>query len=261
VTTPDLDQQNVNINSILARATLYSALALGFRPPTAQTLARLGREEGNRALSDAATVLDKDGILNLTSTILQLRRDDWSLPKLETTFARLFGHTAQGVVSPYETEYGAEAPFQQPHDLGDLSGFYLAFGLALKGDVHERGDHISCECEFLAFLALKELYAVEKEDLPMIEEVRKAGRLFLRDHLARFAPTFAHKLGVEDPDGLYGALGDLCLKLVTCECRRLNIPLGMETLGLRPATDDRVPLGCGNGLECTAMPGAFDPDN
>ncbi|HET8563939.1 MAG TPA: hypothetical protein VFM35_08725, partial [Candidatus Binatia bacterium] len=106
----------------------------------------------------------------------------------------------------------------------------------------------------------KESYALEKGDLSMREQVRNATRLFLRDHLARFAPAFAKKLRQEDPGGFYGALGELCAEVVKKECARLDIPAGAETLGLRPAIDDRVPMACGSGVECGAMPGSFNPE-
>jgi DMSO reductase family type II enzyme chaperone len=255
-TNPD----ETHVNLLLARATLYSALAIGFRPPTAETIERLVSKQGLRTLSAAAKILDP-GTGSFSSAVLHLRSRDLSLPVLEKAHAHLFGHTARGAVSPYETEYGSEALFQQPHELGDLSGFYLAFGLKLKADVHERPDHISCECEFLAFLSLKKLHALEQGDRPMADEAQKAERLFLRDHLARFVPAFALKLAANDSSGFYCALGHLCLAFVKQESRRLNVPLGAESLGLRPATDDQVPLACGNGSECGAMPGAFDPQN
>lgn len=108
-----------------------------------------------------------------------------SLPLLSASFFKLFGHTTRGIVSAYETEYSGESIFQQPHDLGDLTGFYLAFGLTVNVNEHERADHISCECEFLSFLAVKEAYALAIGDPSMLEQVRKARRLFLRDHVAR----------------------------------------------------------------------------
>lgn len=244
----------------LCRAMLYSALALGFHIPTDETMKRLGSEEGSEALGEAAQLLESYHGPDLCSAVRALNSKHQALPALLSSFARLFGHTARGAVSPYETEYGSEALFQQPHDLGDLKGFYLAFGLTLNAKEHERADHISCECEFLSFLAMKEAYALENRDPSMLEEVRKATRLFLQDHLARFAPAFARKLYGEDAGGFYGVLGNLCLKFVTWECQRLNVPLGLESLELRPATDDRIPMACGNALECAAMPGALDPE-
>ena len=138
-----------------------------------------------------------DGQNTLASHILKMAGvEERSLPSLIAAYQRLFGHTARGAVSPYETEYGNESLFQQPQEMGDLAGFYRAFGLRLNVAERERLDHISCECEFMLFLALKEAYALEHADTAMGEETSKAVRLFLRDHLGRFGPTFAKNWSV-----------------------------------------------------------------
>ena len=250
------ERQIADVDLALCRATLYSALALGFRPPTEETMARLISPEGAVALAEAADLLETNCHSGLGSAVRRPSLHEPSLEKLSALHRRLFGHTAQGSVPVYETEYGTEALFQQPQALGDLMGFYQAFGLALNGEEHERPDHVSCECEFLCFLALKEAYALEKGDPSMLEETRKAARLFLRDHLGRFVPAFSRKLIREDRGGFYGALGELCLSLVTLECARLNVPLGAGNLALRPATDDRVPMACGTDSECPLVSAA-----
>ena len=244
----------------LCRATLYSALALGFQPPSAETASRLGAKAGLSALIEAATILDTGAGAGLVSAVNGLAVNETSIEHLTASYLRLFGHTAHGQVPPYETEYGAEALFQQPQELGDLMGFYQAFGLTMNSEVHERPDHVSCECEFLCFLAIKEAYALEQGDASMLEETRKAVRLFLRDHLGRFVSAFARKLVTEGRGGFYGFLGAFCLRFIMDECARLDVPLGPENLSLRPATDDRVPMACGSGTECAAMPGACDPE-
>ena len=253
-----LNSEFLEIDIALSRAVLYSALALGFRPPAEETIARLCSEDGATALADAAALLDPRRESGLAAACLRLTAH-FSLLAATASHRRLFGHTARGGVPPYETEYGAEALFQQPQELGDLNGFYHAFGLALNQAEHERADHVSCECEFLAFLALKEAYALEHTDTAMLEETRKAERLFLRDHLAHFFPAFANKLARDDRDGFYHVLGELGRGLVARECARWNLPLGPGSLSLRPATDDRVPMACG-GESCPAMPGASESD-
>ncbi len=241
------------------RATLYSALALGFRVPSQETVARLLSQEGAEILAHAAAT--SDGRNTLTARVLKLATaEGTSLSSLAISYQRLFGHTARGIVSPYETEYGDEALFQQPHEMGDLAGFYRAFGLTINPTEHERLDHVSCECEFMSFLALKEAYALEHADAAMLEETCKAGRLFLRDHLSRFGLAFAKKLAREDRGGFYGALGDFCFAFLNCECERVSVTAGPMDLELRPATDDRVPMACGNGTECAAMPGVCGPE-
>jgi DMSO reductase family type II enzyme chaperone len=249
------------IDLAYCRATLYSALALGFRPPTEAAIARLVEPENAAALADAAAILDSHKKLGLVATVKILSQTGQiGVAALASSYRNLFGHTARGPVPPYETEYGKEALFQQPQELGGLMGFYRAFGLTVNFAEHERPDHISCECEFLSFLNLKEAHALEHTDVAMLEQTRKAEQLFLKDHLGRFLPTFATKLNREDRSGFYAALAQLCMRFVGSESGRLNVTFGGTNLALRPAEDNRVPLACGNGTECAAMPGAYVPE-
>jgi len=263
-----MEFQNINANHsatdidlALCRAALYSTLAIGFQAPTAENLSRLLTEEGKSSLTITADMLYPARQPDLLSLIHDFPNADADCPTaFSSRYRALFGHTASGAVPPYETEYGNEALFQQPQELGDLMGFYHAFGLTLKPGKQERPDHVSCECEFLMFLALKEAYALEHDDGEMLAETRKAEKLFLRDHLARVLPTFAAKLEREDSSGFYARLAQICHRFVAAECARLQIPLGAASLGLRPADDSRVPMACGSGAECAGMPGACMPE-
>jgi DMSO reductase family type II enzyme chaperone len=237
------------VDLALCRSALYEALALGFRPPTPETAARLASAEGASALADAAVALDAAWGTGLAD---QVRRVAGSpgrrvADSLEADHRRLFGHTARGQVPPYETEYGEDSLFLPAQEMSDLAAFFRAFGLALNPAGHERIDHISCECEFLLFLARKEAFAIEQDDGSMREETRRATRLFLRDHLGKFAPAFGKKLAREDPGGFYGALGELCAAFVTQECARIGVPAGPEFLHLRSTSDGSVPMACGTG--------------
>jgi len=193
--------QRLEIDLALCRSAIYEALALGFRPPTVATIERLVSEYQNRALVEIAAMLQtnpQNGQLeSLAARVRQLSfcADARELESLQISYRHLFGHTAHPQAPPYETEYGEEALFQQPQELGDLAGFYSAFGLKLN--TFERVDHISCECEFLCFLSRKKAYALENHDAAMMEETRKAQRFFLKDHLGRFVPAFAKLLSRE----------------------------------------------------------------
>lgn len=258
----NLSQAASEIDRAYCRAALYSAFAIGFRFPAQDSLNRLLADDSKAALSSAALLLYPSRQPDLVSVIEAFpAAGAATLDQLCSRHRQLFGHTARGLVPPYETEYGNEALFQQPHELGDLMGFYHAFGLALKNNLKERPDHISCECEFLMFLALKEAYALDKGERDILAETRKAQKLFLRDHFARFLPTFATKLQREDAAGFYGMLAEFCLQMVGAECARLNISCGPANLGLRPADDSRVPMACGNGADCAAMPGVCIPED
>jgi DMSO reductase family type II enzyme chaperone len=250
-----------DIDLSYCRAAIYSVLALGFQLPTDEMLSRLLTPESKASLAQAATLLYPERKSDLLSGIEALAQAGASdRAALTSRYHFLFGHTARGEITPYETEYGNEALFQQPQELGDLMGFYRAFGLAMKADKHERPDHVSCELEFLMFLALKEAYALEHNDRDMRQETCKAEILFMRDHVGRFLPAFAGQLQRADRCGFYGNLGELCRRFVAAEADRLQVPLGAANLGLRPADDGRVPMACGSGAECAAMPGAAIPE-
>lgn len=238
----------------LGRGVVYAALALGFRPPSDETIARLVDGDAVAALADAARRLDGAGA-EIADRVHALRRRD-TRDQLAAAYRHLFGHTARGEVPPYETEYGAEALFQQPQELGDLAGFARAFGLALRADAHERVDHVSCECEFASFLAWKEAYALDTGDAEMNAATVRATTLFLRDHLGRFASVFARRLARADGDGFYAALGHLLLGVVESDCRRLGVAMGPETLPLRPdPATCAAPMGC----EASCGTGAAGP--
>ncbi len=235
----------------LCRSALYEALALGFRPPTQETVDRLSSTGGALALADAAAVIDDAEGSDMAGFAGCLATLDppQGLAGLTVSFRRLFGHTARGPVSPYETEYGQDALFQQSQEMSDLGGFLKAFGLTLRVEERERIDHISCECEFAAFLARKEAYGMEQGDGEMAGATGRAARLFLRDHLGRFGLAFARKLTHEDPDGFYGNLGALCGAFLSAECARLGVTPGSEFLELRDVDLDDAPMACGNGSE------------
>jgi len=245
------------VDLALCRSVLYEALAIGFRPPDAGGLERLtgaGTGEGLRA---AAACL-APGLAERVGAVA--RAAAGGVEALEVAHRRLFGYTGRGRVPPYETEYGEKDIFQQPQELADLAGFLCAFGLALRPDEHERIDHVSCQCEFLGFLARKEAHALEAGDQGMLEETVKAARLFLRDHLARFAPAFAGALGREDPSGFHAALGRLLLAFLAFDCGRLGVQLGTATLKLRLApVEDTTPMGCGT-VDCGPGGGSGEHD-
>jgi DMSO reductase family type II enzyme chaperone len=227
----------------LCRSALYEALALGFRRPTSETVARLATREGAGGLTVAARMLDAE---RLSGSVRALADADTRLVTLAPAHERLFGHTVRGEVSPYETEYGADELFLQPRELADLGGFYAAFGLAVARDGRERPDHVCCECEFLMFLARKEAVARERGDALVEEETRRATRLFLRDHLGRFVPALAARLERADPGGFYGALGALARAFLARECEAFYVLAGPEALGLRSPVEDRTPMACGS---------------
>jgi len=242
---------STEVDLALCRSALYEALALGFRLPTAETILRLASPDGAAALADAASFLDEAWGTGLAPLVHRLPVSPCpsSSETLQTSFRRFFGHTARGPVPPYETEYGEDSVFLPAQEMSDLGAFYQAFGLARHPSAHERIDHIACECEFLLVLTRKEAYALMQSHAAMLEETRRATRLFLRDHLGRWAPAFGRRLAREDRGGFHGALGELLVAFVTQECARLGIPVGPELLRLRSTSFGDAPMACGTEAE------------
>ena len=234
------------LDHALCRSAVWEALALGFSRPSDETVARLASREGAMALAEAAFVLDQSDEADLAASVRALAGEPApSRAVLEDAYDRLFGHTARGVAAPYETEYGDDSPFLPQREMSDIAAFFRAFGLAVRAGARERLDHLACECEFMLVLARKEAYALRAQDAAMIEETRRAYRLFLRDHLGRWAPAFSRKLAAEDRGHFYGALGELCGRFVAIECRRAGVQAGPELLRLRSTETADVPMACG----------------
>jgi DMSO reductase family type II enzyme chaperone len=231
-----------DVERALCRSALFEALAVGFRPPAPAALPRLVSADGAAGLVAAADALAGGGLAGL---VVRLRETDTRPETLAGAYQRLFGHIARGEAPLYETEYGQDDLFLQPQELADLGGFYGAFGLTVSPHGGERPDHMSCECEFLMFLARKEAHALRTGDGEMLETTRRAVRLFVRDHLARFVPALAGRLARADAGGFYGVLGALAAAFVAAECRRLDVPLGPTALRLRLPVEDGVPMACG----------------
>ena len=240
----------------LARAALYSIVSLAFRAPSEAFCAPLFSRAGHEVVLDAAQTAGGEPLARCAADLF---RDLPPVSELAARYRGFFGHTARSDAPPYETEYGDDDLFQQPQELADLAGFAEAFGVRLRPDAGERVDHVSCECEFLAFLASKEAYAIENGDAEMFAATLDAQALFLRDHLARFVPAFAHRLERAEAGGFYARLGRLLLALVTADCERLRVPLGTEQLRIRMPLATALPIGCGSCSEL--VPGGGEPDD
>lgn len=148
------------------------------------------------------------------------------------------GHAARGSCPINEIEYGdlRADPLFQPHRLADLGAFYRAFGLELGADADERQDHLSVELEFMAVLTAQQAQAVGN---PGRDEGLKVGldaqRMFLREHLGRWVPTFSRRLHRAVGDGPLGLLALFLVAFIQEEGERLAVPLGGEDLVLRAA--------------------------
>lgn len=239
-----------SIVSALARATAYRTFSLAFRAPTDEILRAIGAREDFASLLAAFRCLGADSSGDLAPCIDRLQEHAQNNEVLAAQYWRVFGHTTRGQVCACETEYGDDNKFQQPHQLADISGYYLAFGLTPPSASDVRQDHVACECEFLAFLNLKEAYFLEAREWTAdgdetLAATRQAQHTFLRDHLGYFGRAFASRLAAEDCGPYYSAWGVLFLRFLDGECARAGIEGGPSGLTVRAEFSDDAPMACG----------------
>ena len=162
----------------IGAAALWRLLSLGFTAPTEETLAEMS------VLAEALAELP-DAAPELAGLVSELHSTE--VERLSAAYQRLFGGKVQ--VPPYEGSYELD-PIRQGRQMADIAAFYRAFGAEAHGPAAERPDHVGCELEFLAFLELRRLAAVEEGDETGAEIVDEITTTFLGDHAGRWLPTF-----------------------------------------------------------------------
>ena len=125
-------------------------------------------EDGRAAIDALDTALDGIGGELAKQKLVLLRKQfdqiekvvasecvNWQLSDLQAEHRRVFSNVITLDCPPYETLFGNDHVFAQSQVMGDIAGFYRAFGVELSKDIHERLDHLSVEFEFMHFLAYK----------------------------------------------------------------------------------------------------------
>jgi TorA maturation chaperone TorD len=75
----------------------------------------------------------------------------------------------------------------------DVMERYRQSGVALAEDFHEVADHIAAELEFVYFLGLKEVEALEEDDHEAATDARTKLEDFLRVHLGAWIGDFTRR--------------------------------------------------------------------
>lgn len=111
----------------------------------------------------------------------------------------LFGPA--GTVPVREVTY--QGGVQSGYLMAELSAYYDAFGYQPR--IEEAADHLSVELGFLAFLKMKQAYAVLNGDLGRAKITAEAAAAFLKQHLARQAEPVLRALEIFAPESLVEA--------------------------------------------------------
>jgi len=116
---------------------------------------------------------------------------------------------AGAAASPREAANGA---FLDPgRTLADLRACYQAFGFA--PETEEPDDHLSVECDFVAYLLLKQAYADARGQDEEADIARDARERFIAEHVAAVGRRFAGALPLVAPEHLVLAARALAARL------------------------------------------------
>lgn len=124
----------------------------------------------------------------------------------EELYHSIFG--PGGPASPREASYFDN--IQLGYLIAEICAHYEAF--AYQPSLGEAPDHVAVEAGFIAFLRLKEAYALAEGHSEHAALTREAARHFLSEHLARMAPTLAEKFVASDVEYLTLASASLAAR-------------------------------------------------
>ena len=112
--------------------------------------------------------------------------------ELKRDYARLFTGPYQLFAPPYGSIYLEGERQVMGLSTLDVMERYRQSGVTLAEDFHEVADHIAAELEFVYFLGLKEVQALEEDDHRAAVDARTKLDDFLRVHLGAWISDFAH---------------------------------------------------------------------
>lgn len=221
------------VHNALLRADLWRLLAEAFTCPTSeslQDLAYLATDVADCLASDAMSLAAP--VRLLADALAESRHD-----ALEAEYHTLF--TTQVLVSPYEGSYHRT---ERGAIIGDVAAFYTAFSLQLAPQSGPP-DALHNELAFLAWLALKEAYALE-HDLPEgLEVTRAATRQFLDDHLGRWVTVFVRRLLDTTGHPVYVTAAQLLIEAVALTADQSGIE-DFRYLQGAPAQPEQDTIAC-----------------
>jgi TorA maturation chaperone TorD len=200
----------------LARATIYRLLALAYSYPTSDTVDQLGETlEFAPVAADLISPTVAKEVQQLAAVFQGVDQ-----PTLEASYQRVFTLSYSEDCPVHETAFSAKHLFQQVAHQADIAGFYRAFGVNAEND---RSDHVAMELEFCYLLALKEAHARGLGESEHVAICRDGHRVFMRDHLARWAPHIAQRIVVTGAGTWYERPAWLLLAFIAAEERYLRL--------------------------------------
>ncbi len=130
--------------------------------------------------------------------------------------------------------------------LGDISGFYLAFGFELADGVGEKADHVVAELQFAALLLVMLARAEEKGEREQARLSLEALESFAQDHLDAWLGAFCDRLGRTSSLALDRTLAGATEGVWELVCASNGLPRADRPAAAEPRPDEPLDaLACG----------------
>ena len=228
----DMDTLTKQSHLLEIRSTLYGTVSALFSDPESEKFAMLFTPKIQGCVLDACFQIEElehseETALSKSFQMLMSKLDEKKKENIRNEFVNVFGHTLSKQIAPYALEHLKNSDvFFRTQKLADLNGFYKAFGMEVESI--ERADHISTQTEFLSFLLLKELLAVQNDLHDEKEVCEKAFADFNNDHFLDWVKMFAENLATHVDGGFYPVAGRFLQDFLIKEKSQLDTPKALQ---------------------------------
>jgi len=228
----DMDTLTKQSHLLEIRSTLYGTVSALFSDPESEKFAMLFTPKIQGCVLDACFQIEElehseETALSKSFQMLMSKLDEKKKENIRNEFVNVFGHTLSKQIAPYALEHLKNSDvFFRTQKLADLNGFYKAFGMEVESI--ERADHISTQTEFLSFLLLKELLAVQNDLHDEKEVCEKAFADFNNDHFLDWVDMLAENLATHVDGGFYPVAGRFLQEFLIKEKSQLDTPKALQ---------------------------------
>jgi len=190
------DEQRAMERSI-ARLVIYKQLANFFSYPDMDLINFFENSEMEEHIGCYRHfgIEPDENICRIISWIHERPDRQTALKELEIEYTRLFVNAYPGIPAPpYGSIYLEKDGLVWGDTTADVVKIYIEAGLRMSDDFHDVPDHIAAEFEFVWYLLGEELKAKEEEDQERGLKMSSIQKLFLTNHLLKWAPSFLDKV-------------------------------------------------------------------
>lgn len=185
---------------------------------------------------------------------------DRDLDYLEDRYLKVFGHTVNKSYPPLGSHYGSEHIFMKSQDLGDIAGYYAAFGMKKTDYLSEGVDHISVELEFMHVLTHKEAYALNNHGQDKADICIDAQKKFIKKEVGSWAPLFTLLLEKNARDEFYIKVASVLRVFMQSEAMYLKVkPRRLKAPRVSDSLDESERMG--GSMDCATNANPNLPDS